>query len=153
MTNHYELLYLVAPNCTEEELEPIKQKVTELIKKFGGQITLEDSFGKKKLAYPIAKNHQGYYLLYEFDLDGAQLKELSRSLKLTSEIMRHIIVKKNLSRSKKFKASLSRPRLTMTAEPTRPTTDKKEKKDDDKDKVKLEDLDEKLDQILEGDIM
>jgi ribosomal protein S6 len=54
MTNHYELLYLVPASYTEEELLPIKDNVAELIKKFGGRITLEDSLGKKKLAvYPI----------------------------------------------------------------------------------------------------
>ncbi len=150
MTNHYELLYLVAANYTEPELEPIKQKVGELIKKFGGQITLEDSFGKKKLAYPIAKNHQGYYLFYEFDLEGNQLKELTRALKLTAEILRHIIVKKSLTVSKRQKSSIARPRPTADPTTSRPNT---ERKADDKDKIKLEDLDEKLDQILEGDIM
>jgi ribosomal protein S6 len=64
MTNHYELLYLVPANYTEEELVPIKEKVKELIKKFKGEVTFEDTIGKKKLAYPVAKNTQGYYLLF-----------------------------------------------------------------------------------------
>ncbi|NUM25970.1 MAG: 30S ribosomal protein S6 [Candidatus Buchananbacteria bacterium] len=152
MTNHYELLYLVAANYTEEELEPIKQKVADEIKKFGGQITLEESLGKKKLAYPISKNHQGYYLLYEFDLEGSKLKDLSRNLKLSSELLRHIIVKRSLSRKTVIKTNITKakPALTSADGASKPAD---EKAPDDKDRLKLEDLDQKLDQILEGDIM
>ena len=82
MQNHYELLYLISGAYTEEELATIKEKVKNLIAKFEGQITFEDSFGKKKLAYPIKKAFHGYYLLYEFDLDGERLKDLSNGLKL-----------------------------------------------------------------------
>ena len=66
MTNNYELLYLISGNYTEEELVPIEETVKNLITKFGGEIKLDDNFGKKKLAYPINGNFQGYYLIYEF---------------------------------------------------------------------------------------
>jgi len=150
MVNHYELLYLVAANYTEEELLPIKEKVKDLIKKFEGEITLEDSFGKKKLAYPIKKNHQGYYLLYELDLDGENLEKLKKELKLTNEVLRHIIVKKKI----KTPSPVSSPTAKKTAAPKPEITReiKKETKKEDK-RVKLEDLDQRLDEILEGDIL
>src|SRR3989338_10036480 len=91
--NHYEILYLASASYTESELTPIQDKVKEFIKKYQGQITLEENLGKKKLAYPIKQNYQGYYLLYEFDLPGENLKQLDRSLRLTQDILRHIIVK------------------------------------------------------------
>jgi len=147
MVNHYEILYLVPANYTEEELVPIKEKVKDLIKKCEGQITFEDSFGKKKLAYPIKKNHQGYYLLYEFDLDGSRLKELNRSLGLTNEVLRHIIVSKKVKTLEEIKAEEKAKKKVLAAE------EKVEKKAKDEGKIKLEDLDQKLDEILEGDIM
>jgi small subunit ribosomal protein S6 len=145
MVNHYELLYLVAGNYTEEELAPIKEKTKELIKKFNGQITAEDSYGKKKLAYPIKKNNQGYYLIFEFDLAGENLKDLNKNLSLTNEILRHLIAKKS-------------PKAAEVKAPRRqPGTEKIEtsapKITDDKDKIKLEDLDQRLDEILEGGMM
>ena len=158
MANHYELLYLVSSNFTEEELAGIKDKVSALIKKFGGDIAFGESFGKKKLAYPIKHNHQGYYLFSEFDLPGEQLKELEKNLRLTNELLRHIVVKKKLQPAGMRVA----PTLNLDIEPridtkpkiqetkiTKPVTTA----DDDKNKLKLEDLDEKLDEILEGDIM
>jgi len=150
MNNHYELLYLVAANYTEEELVPIKEKVKELIKKFGGEITSEDSFGKKKLAYPVKKNFQGYYLLYEFNLDGQNLKDLTKNLKLTNDILRHVIVKKKLRTPEEIKAI--KERVQKMEEQANPEV-KAEKKAKDDNKIKLEDLDQKLDEILEGDIM
>lgn len=159
MTNHYELLYLVAANYTEDELGPIKNKVKESITKFKGEITFEDSLGKKKLAYPIAKNHQGYYLLYEFDLDGNELKKLDKELKLTNEILRHIIVKKALKTKTLLKTTEEKLDKKLESRPIKPEvkTEEKEKKSEtgsrDRDKIKLEDLDQRLDEILDGDIM
>lgn len=168
MTNHYELLYLVAPSYSEEEIEPIKEKVRDVITKFEGNITYEENFGKKKLAYPVNKNHQGYYLLTEFDLDGQNLVELNKGLKLTNELLRHIVVKRSLSK-KPIKLNLSddkpltapksdvAPKVeeTNTSEATVKPEDKKpaEKDSSDDSKIKLEDLDNKLDEILDGDIM
>lgn len=154
MINHYELLYLVSANFTEDELNPIKAMVSSLITKFGGNITFEDDLGKKKLAYPVEKNNNGYYLLVEFDLEGSKLIELEKSLRLTNEIMRHMVVKRDLKKAAKAKSQLRR---NITGEPTSVAPAAKPmaetKVDADKDKLNLEDLDNKLDEILEGDIM
>lgn len=155
MVNHYEVCYLVGANYTEEELIPLKEKIAATIAKAGGKISLEDSLGKKKLAYPIKGNHQGYYLIYQFDLEKDKLKELDRELKLTNELLRHIITISNPQKGKfvplPTESRNDERAEEFKAEPagkteTRPAAD-------DKGKIKLEDLDEKLDEILEGKIM
>lgn len=167
MINHYELLYLVSGNFTEAELTPIREKVLNYIKKYEGEISFEDSFGKKKLAYPIKIDHQGYYLIAEFNLDGAKLKDLEKDVSLTNEVLRHMVVKKKLPKS----GTAPKPTLNMDIEPRhedrgsrhkpahKPVSKPAEmpkveiKPEEEKDKLKLENLDEKLDEILEGDIM
>ena len=149
MTNHYELLYLVPTSYTEEGLVPIKEKIQDLISKFEGEITREDSLGKKKLAYPIKGNHQSYYLTYEFDLDGDKLKELNKNLKLTSELLRHMIVKKKLQSPSLAKATEEK----MAEVETKIARERPVKKIESEDKIKLEDLDRRLDEILKGDIL
>ncbi len=147
LMNHYELLYLIAATYSEDELIPFKQKIKELIEKKSGKITLEDNLGKKKFAYPIKQVRHGYYLLYEFDLPPENLKALERSLKLTPEVLRHMVV------GKKFQTPSL---IEITAEKVKKEKvqkEKEEKKKSDKDKIKLEDLDQRLDEILEGDIM
>jgi len=154
MTNHYELLYLVPANYTEEELVPIKEKVKELIAKFKGEITFEDTYGKKKLAYPIGKNFAGYYLLYEFYLPGEKLSDLNRGLKLTKEVLRHIIVaKKFQSASDKAAEKQAAEKRAENLESKIDEKEKEKEKEKDKDKIQLKDLDQKLDEILEGDII
>lgn len=180
MENHYELLYLVAASYSEDELEPVKQKVREAITKVEGNITFEEDFGQKKLAYPVDKNHQGYYLLAEFDLDGQNLAGLDKDLKLTNELLRHIIVKRipgqqtNRLRLTE-EAPVGTPYVKTPASDTPITSKapepevkkeatKKEVKDTPKDaskeapkeddsKIKLEDLDDKLDELLDGDLL
>jgi small subunit ribosomal protein S6 len=153
MINHYELLYLVGATYTEEELSPIKEKIKSMIEKFQGEITLEDNLGKKKLAYPVKKNHQGYYLLYEFDLEGSNLKDLNQNIKLANEILRHVIVKKKLKTPSLLKATKEKLETEEKVAKEEKETAKEKRIQNDKDKIKLEDLDEKLDQILDGDII
>ncbi|OGY43918.1 MAG: 30S ribosomal protein S6 [Candidatus Buchananbacteria bacterium RIFCSPHIGHO2_01_FULL_39_14] len=145
--NHYELLYLIPASFTEDELAPIQEKVKELLGRFQGEITLEENLGKKKLAYPIKHNHQGYYLLYEFDLPGENLKQLDRSLRLTQDILRHIIVKTPKIKPKPV-SFLRTPREKLE---TKIKTS--ESKEGEHEKIRLEDLDQKLDEILERDIL
>lgn len=153
MTNHYELLYLVPATQTEEELIPIRDEVKRLINKLGGAITLENSMGKHKLAYPIKHARYGYYLLYEFDLPGEQLKDLNRELGLLTGLLRHQIVRREVSvaalkrraqRTERVAAAQARAQTALPSEAAKPA--------DEKDKIRLEDLDDKLDELLEGDI-
>jgi hypothetical protein len=80
-------------------------------------------------------------------LDGSRLKELNRSLGLTNEVLRHIIVSKKVKTLEEIKAEEKAKKKVLAAE------EKVEKKAKDEGKIKLEDLDQKLDEILEGDIM
>src|SRR3989344_9050625 len=95
MQNHYELCYLVSSTFSDEELIPLKERIAEMIKKFGGNITFEENLGRRRLAYAINHQLQGSYLLFQFDLEGAKLSDLEKSLRLSGEIMRHIVVKRD----------------------------------------------------------
>jgi small subunit ribosomal protein S6 len=149
---HYELLTIVPATYTEEELIPIEEKIKALIQQNGGQVTMIDNLGKKKLAYPIKKIRQGYYLLVRFDLAPEQTKKLEAELGLTTAVIRHTIVANPVAAPR---TALPKPRFQPAASIERKTAPPvtAEQKEDDKDKIKLEDLDKKLDEILEGNIM
>ena len=145
---HYELLYLLPATYAEEELAPIKEKIKALIKHRGGQITAEDSLGKRKLAYPVKKFRQGYYLLNEFDIEPQALNALNNDLRLTNEVLRHTIVIKKPIRFNARKIRRQKlPVSALESQPTKPLAEPPE------DKTKLADLDRKLDELLEGDIL
>ncbi len=94
MANHYELLAIVDGRIPDSEIEAFKNTFEELLKKHVSPIHYIHNAGRRKLAYPI--NHQGYgtYLLCEFDAPGEHIKKLERALSLTTELLRHCIVRR-----------------------------------------------------------
>lgn len=92
---HYELLYIISNKFSEDELAPIKQKIEKLIANNQGQITFQDDWGKKRLAYPIKHFRHGYYHLLEFDLPADKIKVVGDYLRLSDQILRHQIIKKD----------------------------------------------------------
>lgn len=150
-TPHYELLYLISNQYSEDEVKPIVEKVNSLIAANQGKITLSEGLGKKRLAYPIKDFRYGYYNLTEFDMPGINLAGLDRALRMMNEILRQQIVLKPLMTAEQI-AKDKKIAEKITARNQEEEKAAKEKiKDQDKGKVDLKDLDEKLDKILETD--
>jgi len=91
MQKNYELLYIVHPDL-EGQTEKVTERVTGFITKAGGKVTTQEDWGKRKLAYPIAKNNFGVYVLITFTVEPTQLHEVERDLRLSEEIMRSMVV-------------------------------------------------------------
>ncbi|MBN1779177.1 MAG: 30S ribosomal protein S6 [Candidatus Buchananbacteria bacterium] len=151
--NHYEMLYIVPATYSEEELGPIKEMVKGLMVKHNCQIKIENDLGKKKLAYPIKKFRQGYYLAVEFDAEPENIKPLETELHLSNDILREMIIIKDPAAAKQA-ARIERVEKTETPkEPVNQKTVEQAAKDEKQEKVRLDDLDKKLDEILEGNII
>ena len=89
----YELIYIVRPDVEEEALEEISKKVDQVVTGNGGQVTEVERWGKRRLAYPIQKLMEGYYVLNRIQLEPQMLKEVERSLTLSEEIIRYLVVR------------------------------------------------------------
>ena len=90
----YELLYVVSNKFTGEETEPIAQKVEDLITASDGNIIYRENWGKRRMSYPIKGFQFGYYRLLEFDLPADKIQEINRYLRLSNDILRHQIIKR-----------------------------------------------------------
>ena len=88
---NYELVYVVKPNSDEEVREAILNKVKEVVAT-DGEIVKVDTLGTKKLAYPIAKFTEGFYVLVNFKSAVDVPKEIDRNLKINENVIRHMIV-------------------------------------------------------------
>ena len=88
---NYELVYVVKPNSDEEVREDILNKVKEVVAT-DGEIVKVDTWGTKKLAYPIAKFTEGFYVLVNFKSAVDVPKEIDRNLKINENVIRHMIV-------------------------------------------------------------
>jgi small subunit ribosomal protein S6 len=91
MLKNYELLYLVHPDL-EGSTDKVSEKVAGFIGKIDGQITNQEDWGKRKLAYPVAKNDFGVYILVNFTAESGKVPQVENNLKLSEEILRFMVV-------------------------------------------------------------
>ena len=89
--NPYELLLIITPDYDESEAEALTDQVKGIIENSGTLLKV-DPWGKKRLAYPIRKRSEGYYVLYIFESAPSFVAELSRSLRVIETILRYMIV-------------------------------------------------------------
>lgn len=93
MLRHYETVFVLHPEMEEEKKEKLLEGLKRVVKKFKGEIKSIDEWGKKRLAYPIRKLKEGYYILINYSLFSEGLKELERRLKLNEQVIRFQTVK------------------------------------------------------------
>ena len=90
MTN-YELMFIIDPGLEDSAKEQAVDAVKGIIAD-NGEITKADVWGMKKLAYPIQKKNEGYYAVVGFKAKSDFPKELDRRLKISDNVIRHMIV-------------------------------------------------------------
>ena len=93
MLNKYESIYIVNPNVDAEGVKGLVEKFNSLIESEGGKVVETNEWGMKKLAYPIKKFTQGYYVLVKFNGPSAAVDECERLLKIDDNILRQLTTK------------------------------------------------------------
>ncbi|MDE0552793.1 MAG: 30S ribosomal protein S6 [Candidatus Poribacteria bacterium] len=90
--NPYELLLIITPDYDDSEAETLTNQVKGIIEN-GGTLLKVDPWGKKRLAYPIQKRSEGYYVLYIFESAPGFVAELNQSLRVIETILRYMVVR------------------------------------------------------------
>jgi len=90
---NYELVFIARPEVEEEGLADIRERIRGLITSKGGQVTAVDVWGRRRLAYPIAKQLEGHYVLMRLELDPLHLPELEWMMALDRRIIRRLLVR------------------------------------------------------------
>ena len=91
----YELIYIVHPNISDEELPNTIARVGEAITKLGGTNGEINQWGRRRLAFPINKAVEGNYVFTRVSLHPDRIKELDTTLKLSDTILRYLVVRSN----------------------------------------------------------
>src|SRR5437868_632266 len=91
MQKNYELMVLLHPDLEIDVEAPIA-KVEGLVEAAGGRVVKRDNWGKKRLAYRIARQDFAIYVYFEIQLDPASVTKLESSILITEEVLRHILV-------------------------------------------------------------
>ncbi len=89
----YELVLVISPEVAEEEFEATIDNVSRLITGKGGTVSDIERRGKRRLAYPIRHFVEGSYVLARFKLEPAFGKELEANLRISEEVLRHLLIR------------------------------------------------------------
>lgn len=87
----YELMFVIDPTLEDEKKDAAVEAVKAIIAE-AGEVIDTDVWGLRKLAYPIDKKNEGYYVVMHFNAQPELPKELDRRLRISDNFMRHIIV-------------------------------------------------------------
>ena len=92
--NPYEIMLLLDSELADERQAEILTRIRELVAQRGGSWQGDDAWGRRKLAYEIDKKPEAFYFLLHFDCDSETLAELTRVLKITDGVLRHMAVRR-----------------------------------------------------------
>ncbi|MCL2533419.1 MAG: 30S ribosomal protein S6 [Nocardiaceae bacterium] len=85
---HYELMVILDPSLDERTVAPSLDTFLNVVRKDGGNVDKVDVWGKRRLAYEIAKNAEGIYAVVDITAEPATVKELDRQLGLNESVLR-----------------------------------------------------------------
>ena len=90
----YELMYIINPVLSEEQTKDIVQRVTAYLSDNGADVVQVNETGSQRLAYPIEKKRNGYYVIVNFRLSNpVALPKLERALRINDDVMRHLVLR------------------------------------------------------------
>ena len=91
--NKYQSVIIINPSVDEEGMKTLIQKFTDIINN-EGKVESVDELGKKRLAYEIKKNKEGYYVIFNFEAKPELIAELERNYRIEDRVMKFISVRK-----------------------------------------------------------
>jgi small subunit ribosomal protein S6 len=107
--NNYEMVVIFNPEVVEDRLEAAVNNITGFITGHGGAISEVNRWGKRALAYPIKHAVTGTYILARFTLKPSACKELETNLKISEQVLRHLLIKLDVMPPPKQPAQAAQP--------------------------------------------
>jgi small subunit ribosomal protein S6 len=140
MNRKYELVYVVSPEATDDQVAELHTQIEQVAQRLGGQIEKTENWGRRKLAYEIGRHKEGTYVLEVIVGSGELMKEIDRRLKVVDHVIRHLTVRVDeaqdvVERTRARRAATSRRRRTARGLPAdrQPGEGQRNEADDDRD--------------------
>jgi small subunit ribosomal protein S6 len=107
---NYEIMFIVNPNVVEDEIDKINTQFEGMITSSGGKIGKIEKMGKRRLAYPVDKFTDGFYILFVMTANGAIVREMERRLRVMDPVIKYLTVRmdEDMKRLDKIKAHRQR---------------------------------------------
>ena len=138
MTRKYELVYVVSPEASDDQVTDLHNQVDAIVQRIGGSIEKTENWGRRRLAYEIGRHKEGTYVLEVLHGSGELMKEIDRRLKVTDLIIRHLVVRvdeelKVADRTREARRSTQARRRTARGLPPEPQPGEGRSGDSDQD--------------------
>jgi small subunit ribosomal protein S6 len=140
MNRKYELVYVVSPDATDEQVNELHTQVEGIAQRMGGTIEKTENWGRRRLAYEIGRHKEGTYVLEVIDGSGELMKEIDRRFKVTDLVIRHLVVRVDevqsvIDRTRSRRSEVSRRRRVARGLPPdrQPGEGQRGEPDDDRD--------------------
>ena len=127
--NTYELTYIVNSVISDEQVKDLISRITADISEAGGEIIEVDEWGQRRLAYPIQKKRNGYYVNMYFRSTGTIVPRLERALEIDDNVLRYMTLRMDAKMIRHYEESKTRRAAILAADPTLPS----DNDDDDED--------------------
>src|SRR5713101_51280 len=95
VTRDYELGFILNPEVSEEQTRAILERIEQIVRNYDGQTVKVNQWGRRRLAYPIEHHRDGYYVFIDMILTPETVLELDRNLKVSEEVLRHLITRRD----------------------------------------------------------
>ncbi len=171
MMQHYELMYILPGSLDPEQVPAHKTVVADMVKAAGATITVEFDMERRRLAYKMGQESYGYYHVMQFDAEANSIKALDAKIRLENAVMRFMLVKakpmtveqlKEMIAGEKYKKQRPQPAVAKQEQTSATalteaemafaksaSSKRAEEVAEEDQKVSIEELDKKLDAILE----
>jgi small subunit ribosomal protein S6 len=93
MNRKYELVYVISPDASEDQVTELHTQVEGIVQKMGGQLEKTENWGRRKLAYEIGRHKEATYVLEVISGTGELMKEIDRRFKNVDLVIRHLVVR------------------------------------------------------------
>ncbi|MBI2607377.1 MAG: 30S ribosomal protein S6 [Candidatus Doudnabacteria bacterium] len=113
----YELMYILSSAVSDDEVPNVVAEIELYLKQQNATILSKEMLGKKKLAYPIKKTRNGFYVLQTFNLAGEKLEPLNNKIRSITQIIRYIIVNLEEMERQKTKTQALQEKLKLSRKP------------------------------------
>lgn len=95
MRRDYEIGFILNPEVSEEQTRTILERIEQIVARYDGQVIKVNQWGRRRLAYPIEHHRDGFYVFIDTILTPETVSELDRTLKVSEEVLRHLILKRD----------------------------------------------------------
>src|SRR5689334_23917615 len=92
-SREYETVYILRPNTANDGVADVNSKVKAVIEQMGGKVIKVDNWGKRRLAYEVAKERKGIYLYWQYLAQPGVVEETERNLRMLDAVIRYLTVK------------------------------------------------------------